>query len=100
MVQTSCLDTAVLSNTTAEAVLSHEIGHLFGAFHPGPSGAGSVMRYGPARAFHQQSAPIIRMMRARDFTTGVRGVDEAMRKAWNTIYAEGPAPHEPNPLAA
>jgi len=99
MVQTSCLDTAVLSNTTAEAVLSHEIGHLFGAFHPGPSGAGSVMRYGPAGAFDQQNARIIRMMRARDFTTGVRGVDEAMRKAWTTIYAEGHASDEPNPLA-
>ncbi|HEX5531156.1 MAG TPA: M12 family metallo-peptidase, partial [Methylomirabilota bacterium] len=45
MVQTACLDTAILSNTTAEAVLSHEMAHLFGAFHPGPSGAGSVMRY-------------------------------------------------------
>jgi TonB family protein len=99
MVQTSCLDTAVLSNTTAEAVLSHEIAHLFGAFHPGPSGAGSVMRYGPAGAFDQQNARILRMMRTRDFTTGVRGVDEAMRKAWSAIYAEGHASDEPNPLA-
>src|SRR5258708_2510260 len=75
------------------------MGHLSGAFHPGPSGAGSVMRYGPAGAFDQQNARIIRMMRARDFTTGVRGVDEAMRKAWSTIYAEGHASDEPNPLA-
>jgi hypothetical protein len=28
---------AILSNTTAEAVLSHEVAHLFGAFHPGPA---------------------------------------------------------------
>ncbi len=34
MVQTGCLDTAVLTNTAPEAVLSHEIAHLFGAFHP------------------------------------------------------------------
>ena len=99
MVQTGCLDTAVLSHTNAEVVLSHEIAHLFGAFHPGPSGAGSVMRYGPAGAFDQQNARIIRMLRARDFTTGVRGVDEAMRRAWSAIYAEGHASDEPNPLA-
>ena len=99
MVQTGCLDTAVLSNTTAEAVLSHEIGHLFGAFHPGPSGAGSVMRYGPADRFDTQNARIIRMLRLRDFTTGVRGVDPAMREAWSAIYAEGHATDEPNPLA-
>lgn len=100
MVQTGCLDVAILSNTTAEAVLSHEIGHLFGAFHPGPSGAGSVMRYGPADHFDSQNARIIRMMRARDFTTGVRGVDPAMRRAWSAIYAEGHASDESNPLAA
>ena len=99
MVQTGCLDTAVLSNTTAEAVLSHEMGHVFGAFHPGPSGAGSVMRYGPADRFDSQNARIIRMMRERDFTTGVRGVDPAMRRAWSAIYAEGHASDEPNPLA-
>lgn len=99
MVQTGCLDTAILSNTTAEAVLSHEIGHLFGAFHPGPSGAGSVMRYGPADRFDSQNARIIRMMRARDFTTGVRGVDPAIRQTWSAIYAEGHASDEPNPLA-
>jgi hypothetical protein len=95
MVQAGCLDTAVLSHTNAEVVLSHEIAHLFGAFHPGPSGAGSVMRYGPAGAFDQQNARIIRMMRARDFTTGVRGVDPAMRKAWSAIYAEGTPPTSP-----
>ncbi len=99
MVQSGCLDTAILSHTGPEVVLSHEIAHLFGAFHPGPSGAGSVMRYGPADRFDSQNARIVRMMRARDFTTGVRGVDEAMRQAWSAIYAEGHASDEPNPLA-
>ena len=36
MVQTACLDTAVLSHTSADVVLSHELAHLFGAFHPAP----------------------------------------------------------------
>ncbi len=99
MVQTACLDTAILSNTTAEAVLSHEMAHLFGAFHPGPSGAGSVMRYGPADRFDGQNLRIIRLMRARDFAAGVQGVDAAQRRAWTAIYAEGHASDEPNPLA-
>jgi Metallo-peptidase family M12 len=99
MVQTACLDTAILSNTTAEAVLSHELGHLFGAFHPGPSGAGTVMRYGPADRFDSQNLRIIRLMRTRDFAAGVQGVDAAQRRAWMAIYAEGHASDEPNPLA-
>lgn len=99
MVQTSCLDTAILSNTTAEAVLSHEMAHVFGAFHPGVAGAGTVMRYGPADRFDGQSLRVVRMMRTRDFAKGVQGVDAAQRQAWLAIYAEGHASDEPNPLA-
>ncbi len=99
MVQTACLDTAVLSNTTAEAVLSHEMGHLFGAFHPAPSHDVSVMRGGPADRFDSQSLRVIRLMRTFDFTRGVQSVDAAARQAWSAIYAEGHPRDEPNPLA-
>ncbi|HKW92468.1 MAG TPA: tetratricopeptide repeat protein [Methylomirabilota bacterium] len=99
MVQTGCLDTAVLSNTTAEAVLSHEMGHLFGAFHPAPSHDVSVMRGGPADRFDRQSLRVIRLMRNFDFTRGVRSVDATARQAWSAIYAEGHPRDEPNPLA-
>ena len=99
MVQTACLDTAVLSHTSADVVLSHELAHLFGAFHPGPAGAGTVMRYGPADRFDGQNLRVIRLTRTRDFTTGVQGVDAAARQAWSAIYAEGHASDEPNPLA-
>ena len=50
MVQTGCLDTAVLSNTTPDAVLSHEMAHLFGAFHPAAGRSDTVMVGGPAAA--------------------------------------------------
>lgn len=99
MVQTACLDTAVLSHTSADGVLSHELAHLFGAFHPGPSGAGTVMRYGPADRFDGQTLRVVRLTRTRDFAAGVQGVDAATRQAWSAIYAEGHAADEPNPLA-
>lgn len=82
-----------------EVILSHEIGHLFGAFHVLP-GAPSVMRGGPADRFDSQTTRVIRLMRAFDFRRGVLGLDEAARGAWSAIYAEGHEPGGVNPLAA
>ena len=100
MVQTGCLDTAVLTNTAPEAVLSHEIAHLFGAFHPAVGRSDTVMTGGPADRFDDQSARVIRLMRGYDFTRGVLGLDPDARRAWSAIYAEGHRRGDPNPLAS
>ena len=100
MVQTGCLDTAVLTNTAPEAVLSHEIAHLFGAFHPTVGRSDTVMIGGPADRFDDQTARVIRLMRGYDFTRGVLGLDPDARRAWGAIYAEGHRRGDPNPLAS
>ena len=97
--QTGCIDTAVLSNTVPEGVLSHELAHLFGAFHPAAGRSDTVMVGGPADRFDGQTTRMIRLTRGFDFTRGVLGVDPETRRAWSAIYAEGHKPREPNPLA-
>ncbi|HKA64009.1 MAG TPA: TonB family protein [Methylomirabilota bacterium] len=99
LVQTRCPETMVSSAATPEAVLSHEVAHLFGAFHPAV-GVASVMRAGPADRFDDQTVRVIRLMRQFDFARGVRGLDPEARRAWSAIYAEGHARLEPNPLAS
>jgi Flp pilus assembly protein TadD len=82
-----------------EVILSHEMGHLFGAFHV-RAGAPTVMRGGPADRFDNQSSRVIALMRGFDFRRGVLGLDEPTRRAWSAVYAEGHEPGGPNPLAA
>jgi Flp pilus assembly protein TadD len=82
-----------------EVILSHEMGHLFGAFHV-PPGAPTVMRGGPADRFDNQTSRVIHLMRGFDFRQGVFGLEERTRRAWSAIYAEGHEPGGPNPLAA
>lgn len=82
-----------------EVILSHEMAHLFGAFHV-LAGAPTVMRGGPADRFDAQSSRVISLMRGFDFRHGVLGLDEPTRRAWSAIYAEGHEPGGPNPLAA
>ena len=53
LVQTGCIDTAVLSNTVPEGVLSHELAHLFGAFHPAAGRSDTVMVGGPGRSLRR-----------------------------------------------
>ena len=99
LVQTGCIDTAVLSSTVPEGVLSHELAHLFGAFHPAAGRSDTVMVGGPADRFDGQTTRVIRLMRGFDFTRGVLGLDPETRRAWSAIYAEGHKRGEPNPLA-
>jgi TonB family protein len=99
LVQTGCIDTAVLSNTVPEGVLSHELAHLFGAFHPAAGRSDTVMVGGPADRFDGRTTRVIQLMRGFDFTRGVLGVDPETRRAWSAIYAEGHKRGEPNPLA-
>jgi tetratricopeptide (TPR) repeat protein len=74
----------------AERVLSHEIGHLFGAFHPA-RGVQSVMSLtgGPVDVFDDQNARVIRLTRRYDFRGGILTLDEPTRRAWRAIHAEG-----------
>ncbi len=91
--------TATTNLPTAQAILSHELAHLFGAFHPA-SDVESVMRNGPAGRFDDQTTRILRLTRGFDFSRGVTSLTPETRRAWSAIYAEGHANGEPNPLAA
>ena len=99
MVSAGCYETAIVKDfAPPDVILSHELAHLFGAFHPAIT-VDSVMRGGPADKFDEQTIKVIRMMRNHDFSRGVMGVDQETRRAWGVIYAEGHARNEPNPLA-
>ena len=99
MVTTGCYETLIVKDFAPEpVVLSHELAHLFGAFHPMIT-VDSVMRGGAADRFDDQTARTIRLMRDFDFKRGVMGVDQETRRAWSAIYAEGHARDEPSPLA-
>ena len=99
MVTTGCYETTIFKTfAPPDVVLSHELAHIFGAFHPVRS-ADSVMVGGPADRFDDQALRVIRLMRDLDFSRGVMGVSAEKQQAWSAIYAEGHAPDEPNPLA-
>ena len=98
-VMTGCYEiTTVKDWAPPDAVLSHELAHVFGAFHPARNTV-SVMLGGPADKFDDQATRVIRLMRTHDFSRGVLGVDQEKRRIWSAIYAEGHARDEPNPLA-
>ena len=99
MVTTGCYETLIVKDFAPEpVVLSHELAHLFGAFHPMIT-VDSVMRGGAADKFDDQTARTIRLMRDFDFKRGIMGVDQDTRRAWSAIYAEGHARDEPSSLA-
>lgn len=99
VVMTGCGDTGAAATLTSEKTLAHELAHLFGAFHPA-RGADSLMRpLGAVDQIDDQTVRVFRLMRAFDFSRGVLGLDEATRRAWSAIYAEGHEIDEPNPLA-
>jgi tetratricopeptide (TPR) repeat protein len=99
-VSTGCYETTIVKDfAPPDVILSHELAHLFGAFHPARN-VDSVMLGGPADKFDEQTIQVIRLMRRHDFSRGVMGVDQKTRGAWGAIYAEGHARDEPNPLAS
>jgi len=99
VILTACPGTNAPGPVPTEIILSHEMAHLFGAFHV-LTGAPTVMRGGPADRFDDQTSRVIHLMRGFDFRQGVLGLDEHTRRAWSAIYAEGHEPGGPNPLAA
>jgi Flp pilus assembly protein TadD len=86
----------------AESVLSHEIAHLFGAFHPAINVPSVMVRgSGPPDLFDDQNTRVIRLTRSYDFRGGIMTLDEPARRAWRAIYAEGHQRNdEVNPLAS
>jgi tetratricopeptide (TPR) repeat protein len=99
IVTSGCYETITVKDLAPpDAVLSHELAHLFGAFHPARMGD-SVMLGGPADRFDEQTIRVIRLTRGFDFSRGIVGVDAETRRAWSAIYAEGHARDEANPLA-
>jgi len=99
-VTTGCYEiTTVKDWAPPDVVLSHELAHVFGVFHPARNTV-SVMLGGPADKFDDQAIRVMRLTRSHDFSRGVLGVDQETRRAWSAIYAEGHARDEANPLAA
>jgi Flp pilus assembly protein TadD len=99
VILTACPGPNAPGPVPTEVILSHEMAHLFGAFHVRP-GVPTVMRGGPADRFDEQTSRVIRLMRGFDFRQGVLALDEPTRRAWSAIYSEGHEPGGPNPLAA
>lgn len=95
---TGCTPFLQKRTPTLQQLLTHELAHLFGAFHPAP-GARSIMRGGPADDWDSQMLRVVRLMRGFDFRRGVDGIDEATRAAYNRIYDEGHDPADANGIA-
>lgn len=95
---TGCTPFLPKRTPTLEQLLTHELAHLFGAFHP-PPGVRSTMRGAAADVWDSQTLRVVRLMRSFDFVRGVDGVDEATREAYTRIYAEGHDPGEANGIA-
>src|SRR5207247_6399444 len=83
-VVTSGCGTPTTNQAPAQAILSHELAHLFGAFHP-DSNVESVMRGGPADKFDDQTIRILRLTRDFDFSRGVTSLTPETRRAWSAI---------------
>ncbi|TMH15365.1 MAG: tetratricopeptide repeat protein [Betaproteobacteria bacterium] len=100
MIMATCHETEPRKGYGPESVLSHELGHLLGAFHPSIS-VESVMHAAPPDLFDDQTIRVIRLMRNYDFRQGIMALDEATRRAWRAIYAEGhQRNNEVNPLVS
>ncbi len=70
MVSTGCYETTIFKDLAPpEAVLSHELAHLFGAFDPAMT-VDSVMRGGSADRFDEQTIRVLRLTRNFDFSRG------------------------------
>lgn len=80
-----------------ERVVSHELAHLFGAFHVTTPSLMNAKT--PSDAFDDQTDRVIRLMREFRFSSGIEGVDPATRHAWLAIFAEGHAADEHNLIA-
>jgi tetratricopeptide (TPR) repeat protein len=87
------------SASPPEAALSHELAHLFGAFHPFKGPSVMATTGGAVGQFDRQAARVIRLTRGMDLKRGVESLDESARRAWQAIYGEGHYPGDPNMLA-
>jgi hypothetical protein len=83
---------------TLPLLLTHELAHLFGAFHPAP-GVRSMMRGGPPELWDSQTLRVVRLMRLFDFRRGIDSVDAETRSAYTRIYEEGHDPGAANGVA-
>lgn len=97
LVVTGCLRRAG-SRNTIDMVLSHELAHLFGAFHVRPH-LRSVMSGDGPDIFDPQTTRVIRLMRDRDFKKGVGDLPADKQAAINAIFAEGHLRGTRNPIA-
>src|SRR5215470_14577880 len=80
-----------------DRLLSHELAHLFGAFHVRTK---SVMNTASnSDDFDSQTTRIVTLMRGLTLSSGIEAVDPSMRQTWTAIFAEGHAADETNLVA-
>ena len=87
---------------TQANILSHELAHLFGAFHPRVN-IRSVLNGDGEDVMDPQTAQVVHLMRQKDFKKGELAIldfDETTVQAYLKIYEEGHRRDELNPLAA
>jgi tetratricopeptide (TPR) repeat protein len=86
-------------SATFEQVLSHEIAHLFGAFHV-RSHIRSVMTGDGPADFDSQTARIIQLFRDVDLRRGALGISAEQKRRYVEIFSESHPSGAPNPVAA
>lgn len=100
IVVTGCLRQAG-SRNTIDMVLSHELAHLFGAFHVRPH-IRSVMSGDGPDIFDPQTRQVIRLMRDREFIKGtgaIHDLPQDKQAAISAIFSEGHLRGTRNPIA-
>lgn len=98
LAMTECGDS---SNAWRSIVLSHELAHLFGAFHVANSD--SVMAVNSpqyANVFDEQNTKVIYLMRDFDFSRSMAGINKETIKEILNIFAVSHAEGDINPVAA
>jgi tetratricopeptide (TPR) repeat protein len=95
---TGCTPFLQRRTPTLLQLLTHELAHVFGAFHPA-AGVRSIMRGSAPDEWDSQMRRVVRLMRGFDFARGVDSLDEATREAYGRIYTEGHDPRDANGIA-
>jgi tetratricopeptide (TPR) repeat protein len=81
-----------------ENTLSHEIAHVFGAFHV-RSHIRSIMNSDAADAFDPQTTRVIDLFQGMDFRRGITAFTGAQLEQYETIWRDGHRSGDLNPVA-
>jgi tetratricopeptide (TPR) repeat protein len=83
---------------TLDNTLSHEIAHVFGAFHV-RSHIRSIMNSHAADAFDPQTKRVINLFQGLDFRRGITAFTSEQLEQYQAIWRDGHPPGDLNPVA-